>query len=157
MKAYGSLLDDMEVVLDDIDKCADPVSRFDVEQIQASNFLFEFINNYIDAQKLYDCTNKFNYNYWYNLPLDYSHTFVSEKYIEMAYRVVWYILKSILDNENHTKIVDISQLLTDDSLYKTVRLYIYKKCDGYWVNITYNDNTFIKIKLKNIEYIVWDY
>lgn len=153
MKTYGSLLDDIEVVLDDIDKCADPVSRFDVQQIQTSNFLFEFINNHIDIQKLYDCTNKFKYKYWYNLPLDYNYTFVSEKYIEITYRIVWYILKSILNNENHTKHIDISQLLTDDCLYKTVRLYIYKKYDDYCVNITYNDNTLITIKLKSIEYI----
>lgn len=131
MKVLNSILSSMDDIIHEGNVLVDPFYNLDVKSIEQgeSNNILLFIKQNIDKDKLYECSNEFNYNNWKHLT--YTNEFINNKdeSNELILRFLWYLCNRLINktdknNFSHLKI-DYSNIKINDKLYINNNLYIF--------------------------------
>lgn len=87
-----SLLNDIDVTLEDGIKITDPFYALDVQEIKLDDMFIEFINS-LDNEKLTHYTKGFNFIDWYHL---YNPVLCSDEVKEKIIRLAWLVCNDII-------------------------------------------------------------
>lgn len=157
MKVLNSILSSMDDIIHEGNVLVDPFYRLDVKSIKQgeSNNILLFIKQIIDKDKLYECSNEFNYNNWKHLT--YTNEFINntEESNELILRFLWYICNRLINKIDKNKFrplkVDYSNIMINDKLYINTNLYIFIQSNihDYTLEFVCLTGTLARIKFKD--------
>lgn len=149
MILYESLLSGMDKVMEQGDLITDPFYVLNVKDINASVKFVDLLNN-LDDHKLYNETTNFNYADWEEyMRCTYFLTY-NDHNREMLARFAWWLCHQAVYEQKGSKNIDLSKIISDKSLYKSVRLYIYtSNVVDYVIHISAASGADLQIRFKN--------
>ena len=135
------------------DHITDPFNVLNVTYINTSEEFVELLKC-LDYDKLINSTTNFNYNEWESTSnIQFYSLLYSKKTQEIIARFAWWICNQVLYEQHGEKIINCSDIFSDECLYNQLRLYIYT-CNVIEnvISIDFlNNKEPIRIKFKNIE------
>ena len=149
MILYESLLSGIDKVIEQGDLITDPFYVLNVKDINASARFVDLLNN-LDDLKLYNETTNFNYADWEDyMRCTYFLTY-NDHNREILARFAWWLCHQVVYEQKGSKNIDLSKIIFDKSLYKSIRLYIYtSNVVEYTLAFTIATGIELQVRFKN--------
>lgn len=128
MMLHFGILAGQDKILEEGDIVTDPFNVLDVKEVYIDKE-FAVLFNDIDYNKLVDCTANFNRIEWDQyiqyLKFPQFAMMYNEKEREVIVRFAWWLCHQVVYKQKDQRIIQLDSILSDNSLYNQLRLYIY--------------------------------
>jgi hypothetical protein len=149
MILYESLLSGMDKVMEQGDSITDPFNVLDVIDIFMENTFIDVLRH-LDVNKLYDKTRDFKYHEWEDYMRCKYFLVLSLELQEILAKFTWWLCHQVLYEQRDSKIIDLSEIISNKSLYNSGRLYIYtSNVVVYTLSISIDTAGALQVRFKN--------
>lgn len=148
MKLYEGILAGMDKVIEHGDKITDPFNVLEVTDICVSKGFVELLKC-LNYDKLINNTANFNFDDYENCIC--NNLLYSIKTQNIIAKFAWWVCHHILYEQHGNRLIDVSEIMSNDCLYNQLRLYIYtSNVIEYVISVRFTDsNEELQIRFKN--------
>jgi hypothetical protein len=103
-----------------------------------------------NVNKLYDKTRDFKYHEWEDYMRCKYFLVLSPELQEILAKFTWWLCHQVLYEQCDSKIIDLSEIISNKSLYNSGRLYIYtSNVVVYTLSISIDTAGALQVRFKN--------